>query len=563
MNDNSKKMLSLLVLWIAIISALFSVAVTAVLVADYYRIKKAQPLTSPALIQLRERLQDNPEDENLKKQIRELDFIARKAHFNSEARMKDGVILLLGGVLISLIAIQIYFSLNKKFVKPEKCPGMDNPFENSSKARLFISGAFLWILAAIVITVLFIDIDEPEKNNKSTEKQQIPEMAQFIQNWPDFRGLNGSSKIYTQNPPLKWDGLREKGIKWKTEIPVKGYSSPIVWKDKIFLTGGNKKTRKVFCFDSEKGDLLWSIDVPFMAPPGTKLPEVTEDTGFAAPTMTTDGVRVFAIFATGDLIALNFDGDIEWKKNLGVPDNHYAYSSSLLFVDGVVVVQFDDSTRTKVFAFNPSDGGIIWENDRKASISWASPIAVKINGQNSVITATSTVVSAMDAETGNTLWNTECMGGEMAPSPVFYDGKIFVANDYASAVALDAQSGKILWKNEDVDLPDVASPIASEGRCYLPASFGVLTCLDSNTGNVKWKKDFKNGFYSSPILVNDLIYLADMKGNMFIFKDADEYEEVSVNPLGELTVSVPAFVGNRIFIRGDKHLFCIEGIPQN
>jgi outer membrane protein assembly factor BamB len=149
------------------------------------------------------------------------------------------------------------------------------------------------------------------------------------------------------------------------------------------------------------------------------------------------------------------------------------------------------------------------------------------------------------------------MDGEVAPSPAYHDGMIFVANEFASAVALDALSGKIIWQKEELDLPDVASPLATDGKLYLAASSGILTCLDSKTGDEKWITEYNEGFYSSPILVKDQIYLLNMKGKMFIIKDSNKYELVSEATLGDTTVTTPAFTDNCIYIRGIKYIYAI------
>ena len=567
MEDN-KKQLKTILKGTAVISGLFAFAVAVILISDYYRIKHAKPLTSPVLVQLRERLNDSPEDDQLRKEIRELDYIARKAYFVSKARMKNGILLLVTAITLSLISIHILLAMQKKLKSPPKCKGSENPFIDASKIRVYITGSLLWIFAILFI-IFYLNPDRKPpspKNKKVTDKApgELPPKLDFLKNWPEFRGVNSSARSSAKNIPTHWNEKSGEGILWKTEIPLPGYSSPIIWNDKIFLTGGDKKIRKVFCLDRKNGKLLWGKSIPFSAPPGSKIPSVTEDTGFAAPTMTTDGIRVFAIFATGDIAALDMDGTLLWEKNLGVPDNHYAYSSSLLYYKKKLIVQYDDSTRTKLIALNPLDGSIIWENSRKAAISWASPIAVQIPvpGKkitlDAIIAATSSTISAHSPDSGKIIWSTKCMDGEVAPSPAYHNGMIFVANEFASAVALDALSGKIIWQKDELDLPDVASPLATDGKLYLAASSGILTCLDSKTGNKKWIKEYDEGFYSSPILVGDVIYLLDMKGKMFIIKDSDKYELVSESSVNDITVTTPAFIENNIYIRGNKYLYSID-----
>jgi outer membrane protein assembly factor BamB len=566
MKDN-KKQLKTIFTGISIISGLFVFAVLSILIYDYYKIKKNPPLNSAELIQLRLQLKHSPDDLSLRKKIRKLDYNLRKTYFYSENKHHRGVLLLAAALAVFIISLHTRSAIEKKLEPPSRYSTADNPFNNAAKTRFYMTASLLW-----GFTILFITLYLKERRNPEqwTNREQSPlpsimkETREFTKNWTEFRGKNGSARSSAKNIPAHWNEKSREGILWKTKIPLPGYSSPIIWNDKIFLTGGDKKIRKVFCLDRKNGKLLWGKSIPFSAPPGSKIPSVTEDTGFAAPTMTTDGIRVFAIFATGDIAALDMDGTLLWEKNPGVPDNHYAYSSSLLYYKEKLIVQYDDSTRTKLIALNPLDGSIIWENTRKAAISWASPIAVQIPVPGKTITldaiiaATSSTISAHSPDSGKIIWSTKCMDGEVAPSPTYHDGMIFVANEFASAVALDALSGKIIWQKDELDLPDVASPLATDGKLYLAASSGILTCLDSKTGNKKWIKEYDEGFYSSPILVGDVIYLLNMKGKMFIIKDSDKYELVSESSVNDITVTTPAFIENNIYIRGNKYLYSID-----
>jgi outer membrane protein assembly factor BamB len=148
-------------------------------------------------------------------------------------------------------------------------------------------------------------------------------------------------------------------------------------------------------------------------------------------------------------------------------------------------------------------------------------VAGEIAGKSVVIAQSSVSLLAVSLSDGKTLWRTECLSGEVAPSPSVAAGRVFAANDNACAVALELATGRVLWKNEDVDLPDVSSVLATDkGRVYLAASFGVLTCLDAENGKVVWTHEFDTGFYASPVLVGDLIYLLDLKGRMRVIRDA-------------------------------------------
>jgi outer membrane protein assembly factor BamB len=154
----------------------------------------------------------------------------------------------------------------------------------------------------------------------------------------------------------------------------------------------------------------------------------------------------------------------------------------------------------------------------------------------------------------------ECLSGEVAPSATYADGVVCVANENATASAIDIRDHgsepKILWQWDET-LPDAASPLVNKDFLILPTGFGVVSCLDVKTGKVFWEHEFDDGFYSSPILVNDCVYIIDLSGAMQIFKMDDEFVLLGASPIGEEAYGTPAFVGDRIYIRGATHLFCI------
>jgi outer membrane protein assembly factor BamB len=149
------------------------------------------------------------------------------------------------------------------------------------------------------------------------------------------------------------------------------------------------------------------------------------------------------------------------------------------------------------------------------------------------------------------------MQGEIAPSPAYADGMVYVVNDYARLAAIKLQDTPVVaWEYID-DLSEVSSPLATKNLVIMAASYGTVTCFDGKTGERYWIHDFDEGFYSSPILVGESVYLMDMSGVMSIFKADKKFQLISRSELGEKAVTIPAFIHNRIYIRGEKHLFCI------
>ena len=425
-----------------------------------------------------------------------------------------------------------------------------------------------WIIAGgigLVLIPLVVHASAQSKTDQLTDTNvaiDFDSSKHIRKNWTGFRGPGGNGHSAHANPPLSWSAKEGRNILWKTKIPRHGMSSPVVWENRVFLTGADDSTRQIYCFETDTGKLLWQHDVNDI--PGSShdglLPDVLDETGFAAPTATTNGRYLAAIFATGELVCVNMKGERIWAKHLGIPKNHYGHASSLISHGNMLFVQYDQEEDSQLLAFDLTSGNPAW-HVKRGVISWSSPILVDNKGRMELVLTNSKAVDSYDPKSGKLLWHVECLGGEVAPSAAYADGVVYVANEGATASAIDVgnhgSGPKILWQWDEA-LPDAASPLANEDFLILPTGFGVVSCLDVKAGKVLWEHEFNDGFYSSPILVNDRVYIIDLKGRMQIFMMDDEFKRLGTSPIGEDAYATPAFVGNRIYIRGLMHLFCIE-----
>lgn len=385
----------------------------------------------------------------------------------------------------------------------------------------------------------------------------FPSLEELRDNWPNFRGPEGIGIAYHTDVPTEWDGESGMNIVWKTPIPQPGFNSPIIWKDRIFLSGADRRTQVVYCIDSDSGKILWEQTMDDVPGSPEQRPRTTEDTGFAAPTMATDGRHACVIFATGDIGAFDFEGKRIWVRNLGIPENHYGHSSSLIIYQDILLVQYDQNSGGHLLGLNIRTGTTLYDTPRDTEISWASPILVNTGSRDEVILNSNPYVISYDPRTGRELWRVRCMLGEIAPSLAYADGWVYAVNEYARLAAIDLKNpSEVAWEYID-DLSEVSSPVAGDGLLYMPSSYGTVTCFDAKSGERLWLHEHEEGFYSSPILVGEYVYLMDMDGLLLIFKAAREFELVTSNPLGERAVAIPAFMHDRIYIRGEKHLFCI------
>jgi outer membrane protein assembly factor BamB len=340
-------------------------------------------------------------------------------------------------------------------------------------------------------------------------------------------------------------------------MPLPGRNSPVVWGGRVFLTGADKSAREVFCWDTATGKLLWRTPVPVPAGSG---PAVVADTaGYAPNTMAVNGSAAFAVFPNGDITALSFSGAIIWIRSLGPLDLNYGYASSPALCGDSLIIQLDQSEGGRLLCIKAEDGATRWEARRNVAACWASPIVTGSGKDARIFVNGTPVLTAYEAASGRELWSLEGMMGENAPSPAFADGRVFSSNQLLSLAAANAATGEKRWEVYE-DFPDVASPLAIPGGLLImAASYGVVSCLDAASGDVLWKSEFTTGFYASPLFAAGRIYALDRNGVMRILA-ADRALKIIGSPaIGEHTEATPAIRGSEIFIRGDRHLFCIGG----
>jgi outer membrane protein assembly factor BamB len=393
---------------------------------------------------------------------------------------------------------------------------------------------------------------------KPAAASAFPTMAQLKANYPFFRGPQADGVAFQKNIPTEWDGASGKNVIWKVQVPKSGFSSPIIWGDKLFVTGADAQARMVYCYDKNTGKQLWEASADNIQGSPAKMPKVTTDTGLAAPTMATDGQAVFAIFATGDVLALDMSGKRIWARNLGVPDNHYGHGSSLVVYRDKLLIQYDTNKAGKLIALSTQSGETVYETPRDSKISWSSPALVSVGNQMQLIMTTNPNVNAYDPETGKELWNIACLSGEVGPSAGYADGMVYAANEYATLVALKIGGAKpeIVWQ-EDEYLPEVASPLAVNGLLYVATTYGAFACYDAKTGTKNWSQEFSDAFYGSPVYADGKVFITDMTGRTYIVKATKDYQLIGKPEIGEKTVCSPVFQDGRVYLRGEKNLYCL------
>ncbi len=571
---------------LAAVSVLFMLIVLLLMAANRYLLTAVDPLDSPALKALTEQLERDAENAELRQQVRELDLLARRAFFVRQGQIETGAVLVAVAAVVFVLALQLMAWGRRPAPDPRRCPGVNHPWIAAARARQAIAiGGLLALAAAWGLhlhsgrrAALPAGSAGPAAEatahapslgpaaaggtngtgGRDDEAASLQRVAgRLAAEWPSFRGPGGLGIAPSADPPTAWDGAGGEGILWKAAVPREGFNSPVVWGDRVFLSGADTQRREVYCFDAHTGVLLWTADTEGVPGAPATLPTVTDDTGYAAPSLAVDGRRAVAIFGTGVILGLDFEGRRLWARHLGTPGNHYGHASSLLILGNTVFVQYDHAEGSDLKALDVETGRTLWETPRTADTSWASPILVDAGGRPRLILAASPMVAAYDARTGGELWSQEVLSGEIGSSPAYAAGRVFAANQYAQAVALDAGTGEAIWSTTELELPDAGSPVATDRYLFLPTSHGMFSCVNAADGTRVWEHEFEAGGYGSPILAGGRLYWVTEDGVTRIFKATETFELIAEPKLGEASVCTPAAVGRRLYIRGVKHLFCI------
>ena len=563
----------------AAVSGAFCAIVCALLAWNYARFRSLDPLDSPELIALKAELAKNAADDDLKARIRETDLRLRQQHFQARQFISFGIWLLAGG--LGVFALSLKYASNFR----KKLPDVRAKRDDDVRRLGSLSRGAVAVLAVLVLgagiagAVTFrgkagnLAPGQPPAGQGDAGQQgagpgkQPPPSPASVQSWPRFRGADGLGIAKAENVPTAWNGATGDGILWKTPVPMPGQNSPVVWGNRVFVTGADKETREVYCFDADSGELVWKQAVADV--PGSPLdpPEVMQDTGYAAPTAATNGERVFALFANGDLGCFDFLGRKLWARAFGNPENTYGHASSLAIYKNLLMVQIDqggsaDEGKSVIKAIDVKDGTVAWEMARPVANSWTTPIVINAGGRDQLITAANPWVIAYDPADGSELWRVECLAGDVAPSPVYGAGLVFVCQEGADLFAIkpdgqgDVTKTHIAWKGGDV-LPDICSPLATDKLVFMVQTYGFVSCYDAATGQKLGEKNFDAEFNSSPTLVGGTVYLLEKKGVMHMFEAGPEFKPVGTAELGEESTCCPAFVDGRIYIRGAQNLYCI------
>jgi outer membrane protein assembly factor BamB len=419
------------------------------------------------------------------------------------------------------------------------------------------------------------------------------------EDWPRFRGPTGQGISADPNPPTRWSETDH--VAWKTEVPGEGWSSPIVWGDRVFLTSATDggASCHVICFDRAGGKMLW--DVPVLKQ------ETLRKEGknsWATPTPVADGQRVYSSFG-GGVAALTFDGKVAWTNTEYPFYSRHGLAASPVPYKDLLILGFDGSNKVPdnggkpppeeyigwqkpwdqgfVVALDTKTGKTRWRSMRglMTRISHVTPMVIDVEGQPQLVSSAGDYVEAFDPDSGKPLWWVRSDGETPVPSVVYGDGLVFTTSGFPTY----APSGPWIRairpgkKGEFGDL--TATHVAWETKRNVPMmpSFlfvgngpeadhllvwthynGVATCVEPTTGKEIWQHRIEGNYSASPTYAAGKIYFLNEDGKTTILEAGKEFKVVGENTIdtNEHFQASPAFSNGEIFIRSDKHLYCIK-----
>lgn len=394
------------------------------------------------------------------------------------------------------------------------------------------------------------------------------------ENWPDWRGPTFNGVAEGSGYPTEWSAT--ENIVWKIPLPGWGTSTPVIWEDRIFVTYCDEDRSKnlLVCID-KSGSKLWETDL------GDAVDGKNRKASGANPSPVTDGKHVYAYFKSGDLACLTLDGQKVWQANLQTkfgPDQlNWDLGTSPVLTNNAVVVAVMHQGPSYLVALDKVSGDVVWKQDRdlgapaEARDSYSAPI-VMINGdREELIVLGADFVTAYEAGSGKEIWRV----GSLNPSgqrnfrsiasPLLVDGMViapYARGETLTAIRLggegDVTASHVAWTS--YMSADVPTPVAYQGKLYICSDRGDITCLDLTTGNEVWTEELprnRTTYSATPVIADGHLYATRENGDIFVVKLGDQPEVLGMNTIKEYTLATPALVDGKIYFRTSENLYCI------
>jgi outer membrane protein assembly factor BamB len=393
------------------------------------------------------------------------------------------------------------------------------------------------------------------------------------ENWPEFRGPTGQGLVLSGSLPTEWSATRN--VAWRQAIPGTGWSSPIIYEGRVYLTTAvpvpdspnNDQSLQALCLDAETGNILWNMEV--YRQDGQIAPSIHPKNSHASPTPVADGQRLYVHFGHQGTACLDLSGKVLWRsKSLSYKPIHGNGGSPILTADAIVF-SCDGLEERFLGALKRKTGEFMWKAKREGEplkkFSFSTPLLIAVNGKQQIISPGSNVVSAYDPITGKEIWRVQYEGYSVIPRPAYGHGLVFVCTGYDSpslmAIRPDGQGdvteSHVAWKISKY-APHTGSPLLAGDELYMVSDGGLASCLDARTGRVHWQQRIGGGNSASPIHANGKIYFLSEEGLGVVVKASKQFERLARNRLDERTLASYAAAGGALYIRTEKHLYRIQ-----
>lgn len=401
--------------------------------------------------------------------------------------------------------------------------------------------------------------------------------AEFAANWPRWRGPRDNGSIESANYPVKW---KADGVLWKSRLPGKGCSTPIVWNQRIYVTAPSNGRDSLIAFDWS-GKRIWQTEF------GKENPGKHRNGSGCNASPVTDGDRVFVYFKSGTLAAVDLEGKIRWQtdlvKRFGRDTLFWDHGTSPVLTKKYVVMARMHKGESWLAAFDKITGDIKWKVPRnyktptEGDHGYATPLVIQHRGAEGLLVWGAQHLTLHDVTNGKVLWT---CGGFNPESKALWPsiatpvvcGEIAVVafgrNDRGiprlHGIRLGGQGDVTathrVWKRTDVGT-FVPTPVAYQGKVYVVGDKGRIDCLDPATGKTLWTDAFpkhRAKFYGSPLIAGGRLYAPREDGVVFVAEVKDGFKLLAENQMGEPVIASPVPVSNRLLIRGTRNLFCIS-----
>lgn len=378
---------------------------------------------------------------------------------------------------------------------------------------------------------------------------------------PQFRGAGGLGVSQEKGLPTQWDG--KTNLRWKAALPGRGLSNPVIANGRAYVTASsswNQARLHLLCFDVKDGKKLWERQLW-----ATGQTQCHPKTNMAAPTPITDGDRVYAMFASGDMVCYDKDGNLIWFRTLmgDYPSvgNALGLAASPILWNDLVLLCLENVGESFAAGIDKNTGQNRWRIDRPRGLNWVTPLVINNDGQPEVLFQEPGALTAYEPATGKKRWTATTGKFSTQPSPSFGGGMVFSPGDKLMAIKPPAKGDEptVVWTNGKMP-SGYPSPTYYQGKIYTLNTRGVLNCADAATGKALWDQRLEGTYAGSPLIADGKLYAVNEEGiTVVIDLSGNKANIIANNPLGgEVTMAAPVAADQAIFLRSDNHLYCVS-----